>query len=121
MNESPPPVVAPPPVCPNCGFVNPPGAMLCQRCGSRLGWRPYEKTSSQKVADCLFIGLFIVVGVPALLFGGCVSILAISGATSQRGPFFAPIGQALALILIPLAIFGVLLYLAFFRQGKPKR
>lgn len=66
------------PRCPNCGGTVSPHQTYCATCGygrtTRRGWGT--------AAQVIFTLAFVIVGVPAFLFGGCVLLI---GATAPEG------------------------------------
>lgn len=74
------------PRCPNCGAQVSPHQSYCATCGYgraiRRGWGT--------AAQVIFTLMFVLVGVPAFLFGGCVLILGAStSATSADQSWLA--------------------------------
>jgi len=95
--------------CPACGHPNGSGAPFCQHCGRNLSRR-------NTTLDVLLVVLFAIVGLPSLLVGGCLTIVAIS---SGFGPNTEGLSGGFLIIgLIGIAIFALLTYLAFFRKKK---
>lgn len=91
------------PRCPNCGAQVSPHESYCPTCGYGRGIQRGWGTAAQVI----FTLMFVIVGVPALLFGGCVLILGASMNESSKDLSWIGLavgGFALAAILLYLMI-----------------
>ena len=96
------PELAPRRKCPNCGLEMPATQPVCENCGYQ-----FVNTTDRTVERVVTILLLVFIGVPAALFGGCVLLMS---AGDPSGLGFA---------LVPLAIFGLLLWLTI-RAYRPR-
>lgn len=85
--------------CENCG-TNYEGGR-CPKCGS---------SSAPSFWESFWVVIFVILGTPALCGGGCLILLAIGPRVGPRPPEGVYWGIGL------VALFFVLLYLAFFRR-----
>jgi len=98
--------------CTRCGRELQHDEVFCLNCGepaaSAVDHSLREKPSD--VVTCLVIGLFVLFGIPALLFGGY--LLAVGTGFVGADKKGAGNGMAAILVsLVPLGVFAALLYL----------
>jgi RNA polymerase subunit RPABC4/transcription elongation factor Spt4 len=85
--------------CPNCGSVTAANVDRCPHCGHESAAFGQKASIAEKV---LLRILFVLVGVPAGLFGACTGFFAVGGGTD---------GGFIALGVLGLGIFALLLWL----------
>jgi len=103
--------------CKRCGRQLRRGELFCLNCGESTVTivppkttpvEPGTKEKPSEIVTCLVIGLFVLFGIPALLFGGYMLAVGTGAVTDKRGP-----GNGLVAIFvaaIPLGVFSTLLY-----------
>jgi len=97
--------------CSSCGRQLKDGERFCLNCGeptlSAVVPKIREKPSD--IVTCLVIGLFVLFGIPALLFGGYLLALGTGFFSDEkRGPSNGAI--AIGVSCVPLGVFLVLTY-----------
>ena len=106
--------------CTRCGRQLKPGELICLNCGepaiSAVNPKLREKPSD--VITCLVIGLFVIFGVPALLFGAY--LLAIGTGYLATSRKLAGNGVPTVIVsIIPLTVF-LILFAILIRVGFGK-
>jgi len=100
--------------CKNCGRDFNDDLAYCWHCGSPREGQPHVEPKSKNRdngwSTCFTVFLFIVVGIPASLLGGCLVVTLASNAIKDPAGLFLPfIGGALAFAVVLIALLVMVL------------
>lgn len=96
-------------VCPNCGAELDESVQFCPHCGLRRGVPRQAASAKSSVGKTVWqvisLLLFLLLGIPAALFGGCMLILASGGSTKWTFDTYAIVYGPIALAVILFVLF----------------
>jgi len=110
--------------CSRCGRELKQDEQFCLNCGEPAvsAVEPQLREKPSDVVSCLVIGLFVLFGIPALLFGGYLVAVG-TGFTSSSNQRPGSAGISLLLSVIPLGVFAALLIflikIRLSKRGQP--
>lgn len=95
--------------CTRCGRQLNQGEMFCLNCGepTMAMVNPKLREKPSDIISCLVIGLFVIFGIPALLFGGYLLALG-SGRIASSKPLAGNGVPTMIVSAVPLTVFLIL-------------